>query len=73
MMQTCNLFHNFLYLLALAVSLYFILFYFINFASQAGRAPQQLAPITQWPLFYPPNHDTQQKTDHNTGNYVPYS
>ena len=26
-----------------------------------------------WPLFfYPPNHDTQQKTDYNTGNYVPY-
>ena len=26
-----------------------------------------------WPLFYPPNHDTQQKTDHNTRNYEPYS
>ena len=25
------------------------------------------------PIFYPPNHDTQQKTDHNTENYVPYS
>ena len=48
------------------------IFYFINFASQAGRAPQQLAPITVAP-FYPPNHDTQQKTNHNTGNYVPYS
>ena len=25
--------------------------------SQAGRAPQQLAPISG-PFFYPPNHDT---------------
>ena len=23
--------------------------------------------------FYPPNHDIAQKTDHNTGNYMPYS
>ena len=23
--------------------------------------------------FYPPNHDIPQKTDHNTGNYMPYS
>ena len=23
--------------------------------------------------FYPPNHDISQKTDHNTGNYMPYS
>ena len=39
--------------------------YFINFPSQAGRAPQQLAPITACgPFFYPPNHDKQQKTDH---------
>ena len=27
------------------------LFYFINFASQAGRVPQQLAPITVAPFF----------------------
>ena len=26
-------------------------FYFINFASQAGRAPQQLAPITVAPFL----------------------
>ena len=26
-----------------------------------------------WPLSHPPNHDTQKKTDHNTGNYVPIS
>ena len=48
------------------------LIYLFNFASQTDRAPQQLAPNTV-ALFYPPNHDTQQKTDHNTGNYVPYS
>ena len=31
--------------------------------------------LTYGPLraFYPPNHDTPQKTDHNTGNYMPYS
>ena len=23
--------------------------------------------------FYPPNHDIAQKTDHNTGNYMPHS
>ena len=23
--------------------------------------------------FYPPNHDIPQKTDQNTGNYMPYS
>ena len=31
--------------------------------------------LTYGPLraFYPPNRDTPQKTDHNTGNYMPYS
>ena len=33
--------------------LFYFLFYFINFASQAGRAPQQLAPITVAPFFLP--------------------
>ena len=26
-----------------------------------------------WCSIYPPTHDTPQKTDHNTGNYMPYS
>ena len=72
MMQTCNLFHNFLYLLALAVS---TLFYFILLTLPVKLAARHnsLRQITDWPLFYPPNHDTQQKTDHNSGNYVPCS
>ena len=46
---------------------------FIDFTSQARRAPQQLSPILLWALFYSPNHDTQQQTNHNTGNFLPYS
>ena len=49
-----------------AISIYLFIYLF-NFASQADRKPQQLAPIT----VALPNHDTQEKTDHNTGNYVP--
>ena len=50
-----------------AADLFYFLFYFINFASQGCRAPQQLAPITVAPFFTLPT------MIHNTGNYVPYS
>ena len=51
-----------------------VLFYFILLTLPVKLAEHHNS-LRQllWPLFYPPNHDTQQKTDHNTGNYVPYS
>ena len=46
----------------------FLYFYFINFASQAGRAPQQLAPITVAPFFTLPTmiHNRRQTTTPGT-------
>ena len=36
-----------------------------------GRTTEQGSKLSA--PFYPPNHDIAQKTDHNTGNYLPYS
>ena len=36
-----------------------------------GRTTEQVSKLSA--LFYPRNHDIPQKTDHNTGNYMPYS
>ena len=36
-----------------------------------GRTTEQGSKLSA--PFYPPNHDTLRKTDHNTGMYVPYS
>ena len=57
---------------ARSIGLITVLFIYLALPVKLAGVPQQLAPITVAP-FYPPNHDTQQKTDHNTGNYVPYS
>ena len=53
-----------------SVAVYFI-FYFINFASQAGRAPQQLGPITVAPFFTLPTMILNRRQTTTPGNTCP--
>ena len=61
------------YFVHLFIYLFVYLITFTTTEKQAvvGVAQQSEAPNYSAPL-YPPNHDIAQKTDHNTGNYMPY-
>ena len=53
-----------------------IIIYLITFTTTEKQAVVGVAQQSDAPLsapFYPPNHNIAQKTDHNTGNYMPYS
>ena len=55
------------------LSLFTYLFNHFNHSRETGCGRGRTTDSKLSAPFYPPNHDIPQKTDRNTGNYMPYS